>query len=79
MPNKEQEGLLAKTFSCVCFGYNKMLVECKETYEKFKDNSEIRKKTIVSKFFKIQKGISILKRSEFTRFNKRTNQLANGL
>src|SRR5690606_27689109 len=37
-PNKEQEELLAKTFGCVRFVYNKMLAERKETYEKFKDD-----------------------------------------
>ncbi len=38
--NKEQEELLAKTFGCVRFVYNKMLAERKETYEKFKDDKE---------------------------------------
>ncbi|EIJ80357.1 transposase [Bacillus methanolicus PB1] len=41
LPNKNQEVLLAKTFGCVRFIYNKMLEERKETYEKFKDNKEI--------------------------------------
>ncbi|RGR97936.1 DNA-cytosine methyltransferase [Heyndrickxia coagulans] len=36
LPNKEQSALLAKTFGCVRFVYNKMLAERKETYEKFK-------------------------------------------
>src|SRR5690625_7224971 len=39
-PNKEQKELLAKTFGCVRFVYNKMLAERKETYEKFKDAKE---------------------------------------
>ena len=39
-PNKEQEELLAKTFGCVRFVYNKMLAERKEIYEKFKDDKE---------------------------------------
>ena len=39
-PNKKQEVLLAKTFGCVRFVYNKMLAERKETYEKFKDDKE---------------------------------------
>ncbi len=40
LPNKKQEVLLAKTFGCVRFVYNKMLAECKETYNKFKDDKE---------------------------------------
>jgi putative transposase len=40
LPNKEQAVLLAKTFGCVRFVYNKMLAERKETYEKFKDDKE---------------------------------------
>src|SRR5699024_1536294 len=44
LPNKEQEVLLAKTFGCVRFVYNKMLAERKETYEKFKDDKEALKK-----------------------------------
>ena len=40
LPNKKQEVLLAKTFGCVRFVYNKMLAERKETYEKFKDDKE---------------------------------------
>ena len=39
-PNKEQQELLAKTFGCVRFVYNKMLAERKEIYEKFKDDKE---------------------------------------
>src|SRR5690606_17035084 len=39
-PNKEQEELLAKTFGCVRFVYNKMLAERKEIYERFKDDKE---------------------------------------
>ncbi len=42
-PNKEQEELLAKTFGCVRFVYNKMLAERKEIYEKFKDDKEALK------------------------------------
>src|SRR5690625_2119202 len=42
-PNKEQKELLAKTFGCVRFVYNKMLAERKETYEKFKDDKETLK------------------------------------
>ncbi len=44
LPNKEQSALLAKTFGCVRFVYNKMLAECKEMYEKFKDDKESLKK-----------------------------------
>ncbi|MDT9756573.1 RNA-guided endonuclease TnpB family protein [Heyndrickxia coagulans] len=44
LPNKEQSTLLAKTFGCVRFVYNKMLAERKETYEKFKDDKELLKK-----------------------------------
>jgi len=44
LPNKEQSALLAKTFGCVRFVYNKMLAERKETYEKFKDDKELLKK-----------------------------------
>jgi putative transposase len=44
LPNKEQVVLLAKTFGCVRFVYNKMLAERKETYEKFKDNKEVLNK-----------------------------------
>ncbi|MDQ0153797.1 RNA-guided endonuclease TnpB family protein [Robertmurraya andreesenii] len=44
LPNKEQSVLLAKTFGCVRFVYNKMLAERKEIYEKFKDDKEILKK-----------------------------------
>jgi putative transposase len=44
LPNKEQAVLLAKTFGCVRFVYNKMLSERKETYEKFKDDKETLKK-----------------------------------
>lgn len=43
-PNKEQEQLLAKTFGCVRFVYNKMLAERKETYEQLKDDKEALKK-----------------------------------
>jgi|SRR5690625_50521 len=42
-PNKSQEVLLAKTFGCVRFVYNKMLAERQETYEKHKDNKGILK------------------------------------
>lgn len=44
LPNKEQAVLLAKTFGCVRFVYNKMLAERKETYEKFKGDKETLKK-----------------------------------
>lgn len=44
LPNKEQSVLLAKTFGCARFVYNKMLAERKETYEKFKDDKEALKK-----------------------------------
>ena len=44
LPNKKQAVLLAKTFGCVRFVYNKMLAERKETYEKFKDDKEMLKK-----------------------------------
>ena len=42
-PSEEQETLLAKTFGCVRFVYNKMLAEQKETYERFKDNKALLK------------------------------------
>lgn len=44
LPNKEQAELLAKTFGCVRFVYNKMLAERKESYKKFKDDKEMLKK-----------------------------------
>ncbi|WP_341301638.1 RNA-guided endonuclease TnpB family protein [Lysinibacillus sp. FSL H8-0500] len=44
LPNQEQSVLLAKTFGCVRFVYNKMLAERKEMYEKFKDEKEALKK-----------------------------------
>ena len=53
LPNKKQEVLLAKTFGCVRFVYNKMLAERKETYEKFKDDKEKLKRTKVSDSCKI--------------------------
>src|SRR5690625_4321242 len=40
LPNKEQPVLLAKTFGCVRFVYNKMLAERIEAYEKYKDDKE---------------------------------------
>src|SRR5690625_537949 len=40
LPNKEQAVLLAKTFGCVRFVYNKMLAERIEVYEKYKDDKE---------------------------------------
>ncbi|MFE4203909.1 helix-turn-helix domain-containing protein, partial [Aneurinibacillus aneurinilyticus] len=43
-PTGEQEQLLAKTFGCVRFVYNKMLTEQQETYEKYKDDKETLKK-----------------------------------
>ncbi|WP_027416235.1 RNA-guided endonuclease TnpB family protein [Aneurinibacillus terranovensis] len=43
-PTKKQEQLLAKTFGCVRFVYNKMLAERKEMYEQFKDDKEMLKK-----------------------------------
>ncbi|USG66944.1 transposase [Brevibacillus ruminantium] len=43
-PTQEQEKLLAKTFGCVRFVYNKMLAERKETYEQFKGDKEALKK-----------------------------------
>jgi|GEM_PF-3305224 len=43
LPNKEQSVLLAKTFGCVRFAYNKMLAERKEIFEKFKEASCIIK------------------------------------
>ncbi|QZT33935.1 transposase [Caldalkalibacillus thermarum TA2.A1] len=42
-PTKEQEQLLAKTFGCVRFVYNKMLEERLQIYEKFKDDKEALK------------------------------------
>jgi putative transposase len=39
-----QEQLLAKTFGCVRFVYNKMLAERKETYEQFKNDKKALKK-----------------------------------
>ena len=44
LPNKDQEIFLAKTFGCVRFVYNKMLADRKETYEKYKNDKEKRKK-----------------------------------
>ena len=44
LPNQEQSVLLAKTFGCVRFVYNKMFAERQETYEKFKDDKEALKK-----------------------------------
>ena len=43
-PSKEQKVLLAKTFGCVRFVYNKMLSERQETYEKCQDDIEKIKK-----------------------------------
>ncbi|MFC9542097.1 RNA-guided endonuclease TnpB family protein [Lysinibacillus sp. NPDC056959] len=43
-PTQEQEKLLAKTFGCVRFVYNKMLSERKEMYEQFKDDKEALKR-----------------------------------
>lgn len=43
-PTQEQAQLLAKTFGCVRFVYNKMLSERKKTYEQFKDDKETWKK-----------------------------------
>lgn len=43
-PTQEQKQLLAKTFGCVRFVYNKMLAERKEIYEQFKDDKEALKK-----------------------------------
>lgn len=43
-PTQEQEQLLAKTFGCVRFIYNKMLAEHKEVYEQSKDDKEALKK-----------------------------------
>ncbi|MEI4623804.1 transposase [Bacillus pfraonensis] len=43
-PTQDQEQLLMKTFGCVRFVYNQMLVERKETYKQFKDNKEALKK-----------------------------------
>ncbi|MEY9979204.1 RNA-guided endonuclease TnpB family protein [Lysinibacillus sp. RC79] len=42
-PTQEQEKLLAKTFGCVRFVYNKMLSEREEMYEQFKDDKEALK------------------------------------
>lgn len=39
-PTKKQEQLLAKTFGCVRFVYNKMLAERKESYEQLKDDKK---------------------------------------
>ena len=43
-PNKEQQVLINKTFGCVRFVYNKMLVERIEIYAKYKDDKEQLKK-----------------------------------
>lgn len=43
-PTPEQEVLLAKTFGCVRFVYNKMLEERTRLYNKFKDDKETLKK-----------------------------------
>lgn len=44
LPNNEQASLLAKTFGCVRFVYNKMLSERQRNYEKYKDNKEMLRK-----------------------------------
>ena len=43
-PKPEQEILINKTFGCVRFVYNKMLINRKEVYEQFKDDKEALKK-----------------------------------
>ncbi|EGL83381.1 transposase IS891/IS1136/IS1341 family, partial [Caldalkalibacillus thermarum TA2.A1] len=43
-PTQEQEQLLAKTFGCVRFVYNKMLEERQHIYDTFKDDKEALKK-----------------------------------
>ncbi|WP_028402410.1 helix-turn-helix domain-containing protein, partial [Ectobacillus panaciterrae] len=43
-PTVVQCVLLAKTFGCVRFVYNKMLAERKKTYEQHKENKETLKK-----------------------------------
>ena len=42
-PTAEQEVLIAKTFGCVRFVYNRMLAERKATYEKLKSNKDLLK------------------------------------
>ncbi|MFB6468958.1 RNA-guided endonuclease TnpB family protein [Cytobacillus sp. Hz8] len=44
LPNKDQEVLLAKTFGCARFVYNKMLAERQEIYKKYKDDKDRLKK-----------------------------------
>jgi putative transposase len=60
-PNEEQEVLLAKTFGCVRFVYNKMLAEYKEMYEKFKDDKNTLKKQKFSTPAKYKEEFPFLK------------------
>ncbi|MFR9151206.1 MAG: helix-turn-helix domain-containing protein [Hungatella sp.] len=40
-PNREQEGLMKKTFGCCRFIYNRMLADQKEAYEKDKSRPKL--------------------------------------
>lgn len=60
-PTKEQEQLLAKTFGCARFVYNKMLEERIQIYEKFKDDKEALKKQKFPTPAKYKKEFSWLK------------------
>lgn len=60
-PTTEQETLLAKTFGCVRFVYNKMLAERKETYEQFKDDKDLLKKQKIPTPAKYKKEFEWLK------------------
>ena len=73
---KNKQVLLAKTFGCVRFVYNKMLAERKETYEKFKDDKEALKKQKFPTPAKYKDEFPLVKRSGFFSFSKRTNQFA---
>src|SRR5690625_6335177 len=76
LPNKEQAVLLAKTFGCVRFVYNKMLAERKETYEKFKDDKEALKKQKLPTPAKYKKEFAWLKEVDsLARSEEHTSEL----
>lgn len=60
-PTKQQEMLLAKTFGCVRFVYNKMLEERIQIYKNFKDDKEALKKQTFPTPAKYKKEFSWLK------------------
>lgn len=63
-PTKEQEQLLAKTFGCVRFVYNKMLEERIQMFEKFKDDQESLKQQTFPTPAKYKKEFPWLKEVE---------------